>query len=144
MHETGCSGLVHWDDKVTLVHSNFCEIKQVLDDLDINGVDGILLDLGVSSPQLDEAARGFSYLQDAPLDMRMDRRQSLTAKDIVNGYSEMDLYRIIRDYGEDQFAKNIAKHIVRMRQEKPLETGYVSIICLYLKTLEIKASAEKL
>jgi 16S rRNA (cytosine1402-N4)-methyltransferase len=87
-------------------------------------VDGILLDLGVSSYQLDTLERGFSYKEDAPLDMRMDTRNTKTAKDIVNDYGEMELYRIIRDYGEDNFAKNIAKHIVRMRQEKPIETTY--------------------
>lgn len=83
-----------------------------------------MLDLGVSSYQLDTAERGFTYKVDAPLDMRMDNRMEKTAKDIVNGYSEMELFRMIRDYGEDQFAKNIAKHIVRMRQEKPLETTF--------------------
>ena len=90
--------------------------------LHITAVDGILLDLGVSSYQLDNAERGFTYREDAPLDMRMDQRQEMTARDIVNGYSESDLYRIIRDYGEDKFAKNIAKHIVSARSEKPLET----------------------
>ena len=90
----------------------------------LSKVDGILLDIGVSSYQLDEAERGFTYKQDAPLDMRMDQRQEMTAKDIVNGYSEEDLYRIIRDYGEDKFAKNIAKHIVQARQIKPVETTF--------------------
>jgi len=92
--------------------------------MEIEHVDGILLDLGVSSYQLDTPDRGFSYKEDAPLDMRMDTRNTKTAKDIVNNYSEMDLYRVIRDYGEDNFAKNIAKHIVRMREEKPLETTF--------------------
>lgn len=87
-------------------------------DLGIERVDGILLDLGVSSYQLDTAERGFTYKTDAPLDMRMDRRQQMTAKDILNEYSEMELYRIIRDYGEDKFAKNIAKHIVAARKRK--------------------------
>lgn len=109
-------------DKVTIVRSNYCNIRQVLNDLGIEKVDGIVLDLGVSSYQLDTVERGFSYRENAPLDMRMDTRNELTAKDIVNNYSEYDLYRIIRDYGEDKFAKNIAKHIVRMREEKPLET----------------------
>lgn len=111
-------------DRVTIVRSNYCDIRQVLRDLSIEKVDGILLDLGVSSYQLDTPERGFSYKEDAPLDMRMDTRNSLTAKDIINTYSEMELYRIIRDYGEDNFAKNIAKHIVRMREEKPLETTF--------------------
>ena len=109
--------------KVTLVHDNFENIASILERLGLDGVDGILLDLGVSSPQLDDGARGFSYMTDAPLDMRMDDRQSLTARDIVNDYSEMDLYRIIRDYGEDKFAKNIAKHIVNERQKKPITTA---------------------
>ncbi len=114
--------LAEYKDKVTIVRSNYSEMKQVLCSLQIDRVDGILLDLGVSSYQLDTPERGFSYKEDAPLDMRMDTRNAKTAKDIVNGYGEMELYRIIRDYGEDNFAKNIAKHIVRMRQEKPIET----------------------
>ena len=109
-------------DRVTLVHSNFSRLAEVLDDLHIDAVDGMLFDLGVSSPQLDDAERGFSYMHDAPLDMRMDKRQRLTARDIVNDYSEAELFRIIRDYGEDRFAKNIAKHIVQARKEKPIET----------------------
>lgn len=109
-------------DKVTIVRSNYCNMKQVLHDLGIEKIDGILLDLGVSSYQLDTVERGFSYRENAPLDMRMDTRNDLTAKDIVNGYSEHELYRIIRDYGEDKFAKNIAKHIVQARQVKPIET----------------------
>ena len=109
-------------DKVTIVRSNYSDMKQVLQSLGISGVNGIVLDLGVSSYQLDTAERGFSYRENAPLDMRMDQRQEKTARDIINGYSEMELYRIIRDYGEDKFAKNIAKHIVRARQEKPVET----------------------
>ncbi len=111
-------------EKVTIVRSNYSEIRQVLRDLEITKVNGILLDLGVSSYQLDTPERGFSYKEDAPLDMRMDTRSDKTAKDIVNGYSEMELYRIIRDYGEDNFAKNIAKHIVRMREEKLIETTF--------------------
>ena len=109
-------------DKVTVVRSNYENIASVLHDLGIEKVDGIYLDLGVSSYQLDTASRGFTYREDAPLDMRMDQRNPQTAADIVNNYSEMELYRIIRDYGEDRFAKNIAKHIVRQRQEKPYET----------------------
>lgn len=109
-------------DKVTVVRSNYENIASVLHELGIEKVDGIYLDLGVSSYQLDTASRGFTYREDAPLDMRMDQRNTQTAADIVNTYSEMELYRIIRDYGEDRFAKNIAKHIVRKRQEKPYET----------------------
>ena len=116
--------LSEFADRVTIVRDNYCNMPKVLDELGISKVDGILLDIGVSSYQLDEAERGFTYKQDAPLDMRMDQRQEMTAKDIVNGYSEEDLYRIIRDYGEDKFAKNIAKHIVQARQVKPVETTF--------------------
>lgn len=114
--------LAEYGNLVTIVRSNYCEIKRVLQELQIDGVDGIMLDLGVSSYQLDTAERGFSYMEDAPLDMRMDQRNPRTARDIVNDYSEMELYRIIRDYGEDKFAKNIAKHIVRAREQAPIET----------------------
>lgn len=100
-------------EKVTIVRSNYCDMKSKLHELGIDKVDGIVLDLGVSSYQLDTAERGFSYREDAPLDMRMDTRQKMTARDIVNDYTEADLYRVIRDYGEDKFAKNIAKHIVQ-------------------------------
>ena len=111
-------------DRVTIVRNNYCNMDKVLDELGIDKVDGIMLDLGVSSYQLDAADRGFTYNVDTALDMRMDQRQEITAKDIVNEYSEFDLYRIIRDYGEDRFAKNIAKHIVAGRQEKPIETTF--------------------
>ena len=109
-------------EKVTIVRSNYCDMKSKLHELGIDKVDGIVLDLGVSSYQLDTAERGFSYREDAPLDMRMDTRQKMTARDIVNDYTEADLYRVIRDYGEDKFAKNIAKHIVQARAVKPVET----------------------
>ena len=111
-------------DRFTIVRNNYCNMDKVLDELGIDKVDGIMLDLGVSSYQLDAADRGFTYNVDTALDMRMDQRQEITAKDIVNEYSEFDLYRIIRDYGEDRFAKNIAKHIVAARQEKPIETTF--------------------
>ena len=111
-------------DRGTIVRNNYCNMDKVLDELGIDKVDGIMLDLGVSSYQLDAADRGFTYNVDTALDMRMDQRQEITAKDIVNEYSEFDLYRIIRDYGEDRFAKNIAKHIVAARQEKPIETTF--------------------
>ena len=114
--------LVPFQENVTIVRNNYENIAEVLAELGIEKVDGIYLDLGVSSYQLDTAERGFTYREDAPLDMRMDQRNSQTAADIVNTYSESDLYRIIRDYGEDRFAKNIAKHIVRNRQDKPFET----------------------
>ena len=115
--------LKEFGDKITIIRSNYANMKEELHRIDVEKVDGIVLDLGVSSFQLDTPERGFTYRdENAPLDMRMDDRQSLTAKDIVNGYSEMDLYRIIRDYGEDKFAKNIAKHIVQERTKKPIET----------------------
>lgn len=114
--------LKDFGEKVTIVRSNYCDMKSQLHQLGIDKVDGIVLDLGVSSYQLDTAERGFSYREDAPLDMRMDTRQKMTARDIVNDYGEMDLYRVIRDYGEDKFAKNIAKHIVAARAERPIET----------------------
>lgn len=110
-------------DKVTIVRDNYCNIKKVLNDLNIQKVDGILLDIGVSSYQLDTSERGFTYKEeDAPLDMRMDQRMTMTAEDIVNDYSEMELFRVIRDYGEDKFAKNIAKHIVNARKESRITT----------------------
>ena len=108
--------------QATVIRSNYCYIVPELAARGINKVDGILLDLGVSSYQLDNEERGFTYRVDAPLDMRMDQRQMQTASDIVNGYEEKELYRIIRDYGEDKFAKNIAKHIVAARQVKPITT----------------------
>ena len=113
-----------YKERVTIVRNNYCNMAQVLDELGIDKVDGIILDLGVSSYQLDTADRGFTYKLDAPLDMRMDQRQEITAKNIINEYSEFDLYRIIRDYGEDKFAKNIAKHIVAARKLKPIETTF--------------------
>lgn len=120
--EAGTQRLEPFKDKVTIVRSNYCQIRQIMKDLNIVKVDGILLDLGVSSYQLDTVERGFTYREDTALDMRMDQRQTMTARDIVNDYSESDLYRIIRDYGEDKFAKNIAKHIVSARKAQPIET----------------------
>ena len=111
-------------DRVTILRDNYCNMKSALAGEGVEQVDGIVLDLGVSSYQLDTEERGFSYRFDAPLDMRMDRRQVLTARDIVNDYSEGELYRVIRDYGEERFAANIAKHIVRARQDKPVETTF--------------------
>ncbi|MGL4739613.1 MAG: 16S rRNA (cytosine(1402)-N(4))-methyltransferase RsmH [Sarcina sp.] len=108
----------------TLVHSNFEEIKNVLEGLEINGVDGILIDLGVSSYQLDNADRGFSYMQDAPLDMRMNREEAFSAYEVVNGYTTEQLFRVIREYGEEKFAKRIADFIIRAREEKPIETTF--------------------
>jgi 16S rRNA (cytosine1402-N4)-methyltransferase len=114
--------LSEYGDMVTIVRSNYEQIGKVLYELGIEKVDGIMLDLGVSSYQLDTAERGFSYKEEAPLDMRMDTRNPKTARDIVNTYSEKDLFRIIRDYGEDNFAKNIAKHICMEREKQPIET----------------------
>ena len=114
--------LSDFGESVTIIRSNYCDIKSQLQNIGIQSVDGIILDLGVSSYQLDTAERGFSYMQDAPLDMRMDRRQVMTAEGIVNTYSEQELFCVIRDYGEDKFAKNIAKHIVRAREEEPIRT----------------------
>ena len=120
--EAAGTRLSDFGERVTIIRSNYCDMKSRLHEKGIDKVDGIVLDLGVSSYQLDTADRGFSYRVDAPLDMRMDTRQTLSAKEIVNGYSEMDLFRIIRDYGEDKFAKNIAKHIVMAREKGPIET----------------------
>ena len=114
--------LYPYQDVTTIIRSNYCSMVPEVHKLGIQYVDGIVLDLGVSSYQLDNAERGFTYREDVPLDMRMDQREERTAKDIVNEYSENDLYRIIRDYGEDKFAKNIAKHIVRERANKPINT----------------------
>lgn len=114
--------LACYGDKVKVVRGNYLDAVSILKGMGITGVDGFLLDLGVSSHQFDDAERGFSYRSDAPLDMRMDRRDELSAYNVVNEYSESELFRIIRDYGEDKFAKNIAKHIVRAREKKPIET----------------------
>ena len=111
-------------NKVTIVRDNYEHFQTILSTLSIPKVDGILLDLGVSSYQFDEADRGFSYRFDAALDMRMDGRQDSTAKDLINNFSEQELYHIIRDYGEDKFARNIAKHIVKEREKKPIETTF--------------------
>ena len=114
--------LAPYADRVTLVHSNFCEIAQVLSDLGIDGVDGILLDLGVSSPQLDDGSRGFSYMADAPLDMRMNNEDALSAYEVVNHWSQDELKRILYDYGEERYAPRIAGAICARREEKPIET----------------------
>lgn len=120
--EAASARLLDFGERVTIIRSNYCDMKPRLHEIGIDKVDGIVLDLGVSSYQLDTAERGFSYRADAPLDMRMDQRQKMTARDIVNDYSEADLFRVIRDYGEDRFAKNIAKHIVMEREKGPIET----------------------
>ncbi len=114
--------LAPYQDRVTLVHSNFCEIEAVLNDLNIEGVDGILLDLGVSSPQLDDGGRGFSYMVDAPLDMRMNNEDTLSADTVVNTWSQEELKRILFDYGEERYAPRIAAAICRRREEAPIRT----------------------
>ena len=114
--------LAPYADRVTLVHSNFSQLDEVLEDLGIEGVDGILLDLGVSSPQLDEAERGFSYMADAPLDMRMNSEDSLTAHEVVNTWPREELRRILYEYGEERYAPQIAAAIDRRRADKPIET----------------------
>lgn len=128
--ENGEIRLAPYKEKVTLVRSNFSRFTAIMDELQIEGVDGILLDLGVSSRQLDEGSRGFSYMQDAPLDMRMDQRETLTAAEIVNTYSEDALNKIIRDYGEERWSKRISQFIVQARKEQPIKTTgeLVSII----------------
>ncbi|MGL5381366.1 16S rRNA (cytosine(1402)-N(4))-methyltransferase RsmH [Clostridium sp.] len=128
-------------DNVTFVHSNFYDIDNVLTNLDIEKIDGMLMDLGVSSYQLDEGERGFSYMKDAPLDMRMNRENSLSAYEVVNDYEEEELYRIIRDYGEEKFAKRIAKFIVERRAEKPIETT-LELVDLIKDAIPAKARRE--
>lgn len=133
--------LKEFGDMVTIVRDNYHNISSVLTNLGINGVDGILLDLGVSSFQLDTIERGFSYRADAPLDMRMDKRNEITAEDIVNDYEEMELYRIIKEYGEDRFAKNIAKHIVEARNKQRItSTGQLSDIIKSAIPMKVRAS----
>lgn len=114
--------LQEFGDRVTIIRSNYCNMKKELQKIGISSVDGIVLDLGVSSYQLDNAERGFTYREDVPLDMRMDRRGSRTARDIVNTYTENELYRVLRDYGEEKFAKKIARNICTARTDKPIET----------------------
>lgn len=120
--EAATKRLEQYKDRVLIIRSNYSEMRERLSELGVTSVDGILLDLGVSSYQLDDAERGFTYRTDAPLDMRMDQRQSLSAKEVVNGYSESELTRILRDYGEERFARNIAKHIVAEREKHQIET----------------------
>ncbi|MBR5993555.1 MAG: 16S rRNA (cytosine(1402)-N(4))-methyltransferase RsmH [Lachnospiraceae bacterium] len=122
--EAATERLKDYSERITAIRANYKDAVSILKEKGIGGVDGIVLDLGVSSYQLDTAERGFSYKADSALDMRMDRRQKLTAYDIVNTYSIKELFRIIRDYGEDKFAQNIAKHIVQAREIKPIETTY--------------------
>lgn len=133
--------LQEFEDRITIIRSNYCSMKKELQKIGITSVDGIILDLGVSSYQLDNSQRGFTYREDVPLDMRMDQRNPRTAKDIVNTYSESELYRVIRDYGEDKFAKNIAKHICLARQKKEIETtGELTEIIKHAIPMKIRAA----
>ena len=134
--------LAPFADRVTLVHSNFCQIAQVLKDLDISGVDGILLDLGVSSPQLDDGSRGFSYMVDAPLDMRMNGEDVMSAYDVVNTWSQEELKRILYDYGEERYAPQIAGAICRRREQKPIETT-LELVYVIRSTMPAAALREK-
>lgn len=120
--EAAAKRLEPYKDRVSIIRSNYSEMRERLSELGVRSADGILLDLGVSSYQLDDAQRGFSYRADAPLDMRMDQRQKLSAREVVNGYSIEELTRVIREYGEERFARNIAKHITAEREKKPIET----------------------
>ena len=134
--------LAPWMDKVTLVHSNFSALREILDELGIGRVDGLLFDLGVSSPQLDEAARGFSYMADAPLDMRMDPGDRLSAFEVVNEYPAEELRRILYSYGEERYAPQIAEAIVRRRQEAPIRTT-LELVELIRSAMPPKALREK-
>lgn len=134
--------LAPFANRVTLVHGNFCDTASILDSLGIDKVDGMLFDLGVSSPQLDESERGFSYMNDAPLDMRMDQSSSLTAHDIVNGYSEVQLNRIFWDYGEERYARRISAAIVKARGERPIETT-LELVDIIKSALPAAALREK-
>ena len=134
--------LAPWLDKVELVHSNFDQVDQILDRLSLPGVDGMLFDLGVSSPQLDDGSRGFSYMADAPLDMRMDREEGLTAAEIVNGWPQEELRRIISQYGEERFAPQIAGAIVRRRVDRPISTT-LELVEVIRSAMPPKALREK-
>ena len=140
--EAAKTRLGDWMDRVTLVHSNFDKVSDILDDLGLKGIDGMLFDLGVSSPQLDDGSRGFSYMADAPLDMRMDRSEGLTAADVVNGYDQNELRRILLQYGEERYAPLIAAAIVRRRSEKPIETT-LELVDIIKSAMPGKALREK-
>ncbi len=131
-----------WMDRVTLVHSNFDRVDEILDELGVPGADGMLFDLGVSSPQLDDGARGFSYMADAPLDMRMDREEGLTAADVVNTWSQEELKRILFQYGEERYAPQIAGAIVRRREEGPIRTT-LELVDIIKSAMPARALKEK-
>lgn len=132
--------LKNFENKV-LVHNNFYNIGEIIDNLNVGNVDGILMDLGVSSYQLDEGERGFSYMKDAPLDMRMNRENDFSAYDVVNTYSEEELYKVIKDYGEEKFAKRIASFIVEKRESKPIETTF-ELVDIIKSAIPAKARRE--
>ena len=134
--------LAQYADKMTLVHGNFCDVSQILDELGIAAVDGMLFDLGVSSPQLDEAERGFSYMNDAPLDMRMDNTSALTASSVVNDWNEAELVRILRDFGEERYARRIASRRVERREQKKIETT-LELVDIIRSTMPAAALREK-
>ena len=140
--EAAQTRLADWMDRVTLVHSNFDKVSDILDDLGLKGIDGMLFDLGVSSPLLDDGSRGFSYMADAPLDMRMDRSEGLTAADVVNGFEQNELRRILLQYGEERYAPLIAAAIVRRRAEKPIETT-LELVDVIKSAMPGKALREK-
>ena len=140
--EAAQTRLADWMDRVTLVHSNFDKVSDILDDLGLKGIDGMLFDLGVSSPQLDDGSRGFSYMADAPLDMRMDRSEGRTAADVVNGFEQNELRRILLQYGEERYAPLIAAAIVRRRAEKPIETT-LELVDVIKSAMPGKALREK-
>ena len=131
-----------YKDNVTLIHSNFCEMAQVVKNLGLTGVDGILLDLGVSSPQLDDGKRGFSYMADAPLDMRMNNEDTLTAYTVVNTWSQEELKRILFDYGEERYAPKIASAICRCREEAPIQTT-LELVDIIRSAMPAQALREK-
>ena len=134
--------LKDWMDRVTLVHSNFAAVDEILDKLGLDKIDGMLFDLGVSSPQLDDSSRGFSYMADAPLDMRMDRSEALTAADVVNGWNQDELRRILLQYGEERYAGLIAAAIVRRRADKPIQTT-LELVDIIKSAMPGKALKEK-
>jgi len=140
--EAAKTRLADWMDRVTLVHSNFDRVGEIIRELRLPGADGMLFDLGVSSPQLDDGARGFSYMADAPLDMRMDRSEGLTAADVVNGYAQEELRRILFQYGEERCAPQIAAAIVRRREERPIETT-LELVEIIKSAMPAKALREK-
>lgn len=140
--EAAQTRLADWMDRVTLVHSNFDQVGNIVEDLGLPGVDGMLFDLGVSSPQLDDGSRGFSYMADAPLDMRMDRSESMTAADVVNTWSQDELRRILFQYGEERCANQIAAAIVRYRAQKPIETT-LELVDILKSAMPAKALREK-